>query len=236
MPALLWEGNGVTVFSEPQGKALLRMRTHRAISRCLRPAPGSPHAPAAVRVIRASGTFDGVSGSLGFLAGDSFTFEYVADTDPAVASVEQHDDPLPHPNLDGFDAWGFDGSAYAVTLTSPEMAGGSLMLGQVTISRYDNDSPASNAEFLAVWIGPPNPSVDPDTLDFQGYEGGNTYCSDPMSPLLGDPSDGVEGPLNAIMLGGWFEMNPPSTLDIPPGGEVYTNFLSATAVAAWSRG
>ena len=52
----------------------------------------STNASAAVRQATASGTFDGATGSLSFLAGDGFTVEYVFNDDPAQASVEQHDE------------------------------------------------------------------------------------------------------------------------------------------------
>ena len=190
----------------------------------------STGASAAVRQATASGTFDGATGSLSFLAGDGFTVEYVFNDDPTQASVEQHDDPSPEPNLGRFDAWGFDGTPYGATVYTAEVTGGQLSLAGVDVKRYDNDSSTSNAEFVSFGVAPPDPGTDPNVLDILEYNASNTVelSPDPGSPLLGEPADGVEISLNAIMLGDWIETTAPTTLDLPPSGEVYAYFFSAT--------
>jgi hypothetical protein len=185
---------------------------------------------AAARLVTASGTFSGATGSLSYLAGDGFTVEYIFNANPAEASVEQHDDPSPEPNLDRFDAWGFDGAPYSATVFTAEIAGGQLSLAGVDVKRYDNDSGTSNAVFTSLGVSPPDPGTDPNILDILEYHSANTISlsPDPNSPLLGDPADGVEIGLNAIMLGNWIETSAPNTLDLPPSNEVYAYFFSAT--------
>ncbi|MBW2287355.1 MAG: hypothetical protein JRG80_19995 [Deltaproteobacteria bacterium] len=187
-------------------------------------------AEAAPHAAFVSGSFDSANGTLAFLAGDAFSAEIVFDTDTAAASVEQHDDPSPEPDLDKFDAWGFTGAPYKVKVMTSEIPGGVETLPDCEVKVYDNDSSISNATLASFGITPPDPGTDPNVFDIIEYLGVNTteLAPDPDSPLMGTSADGIEVGLNAVLLGDWLETNNPSTLDLPPSGDVYTYLLIAT--------